>query len=374
MTGEFGNPYYSRWIPKYRSASDVDEIEGGALSEKNFYEDYVWANRPCVIRGAARDWPALRAWPDPNYLNRVAGHHRVLVHQAANMEGDMTITSPTKEAEKKRLGIRSVRRRGSSGHFDGYPYAVAPKVETSLAEFVEKAARWPSEALPDIYFLYSVPLIRLPSLAPDLGTFSFAPALRNSKRNSYYPHMFALFMYRSHITDWHYHVTTEALLTQVSGTKEVLLLAPDSATWRRIAPIQRETVYTYNADINRFPGYADLVPRRAVLHPGDSLFIPVYWWHLVATKSSTLGQSVTAWFDSAWHVQCDWRLPACRRTIRTAMMVLPRRKVVLVAPLAVVGLIAAALRRSWQRLCLRLRDRFSRRRTEVNVSADSRRG
>jgi uncharacterized RmlC-like cupin family protein len=355
MSTDFANPYYLRWIPRYKEAQDVSYVDADQLSARDFKRNYVLANTPCLIRGAAQAWPAMQRWPDTAYLKRTAGHDTVIVRQATMMEGDVTFTSPAKEAEKHRLGVQSVRGRGAHLRFDGYPYAIAPLLKTTFAHFVESASSASESELSEQFFLYSQALVTdgLRKLLDDVGQFRFLPVLPSM--TNWYAHKHALFQYRNHITDWHYHITAEAILTQVSGVKEVLLLPPEPRTWAVLASIQHNSVYTYNADAHQYPEYAQLVPYRAVLRPGDSLYIPNYWWHLVATKGSTLGQSITVWFDSPWHLQWNLELPVVRQTIATILATVPRKQLAWVAPLIASGVAWGTIRRVLARCVARLK-------------------
>ena len=85
----------------------------------------------------------------------------------------------------------------------------------------------------------------------------------------------------------HYHGTTEALLSQLTGTKTVWLYSPDqfkrlyAGPWYSYSPLFSR-VDPRRPDFDRFPGFRDAVPLEFTLHPGEVLFIPVHWWHVTS--------------------------------------------------------------------------------------------
>ena len=40
----------------------IERIDASSLTDESFFQDYVLANKPCVIRGAIDHWPALAKW------------------------------------------------------------------------------------------------------------------------------------------------------------------------------------------------------------------------------------------------------------------------------------------------------------------------
>jgi quercetin dioxygenase-like cupin family protein len=306
-------------VPNYTSALSVHECDVTALDERTFRTRFVNRNRPCHIRGAARHWPAFRAWQSIDHLKALCGSAKVPVHRVPRVEGDSTIFS----ADKKRR-LEEMRDE--------------PEV-MPCSEFLDRASA-AEEDETELFFLYSMRTTKgapLECLAADIGTFPFLQRPPRSLLNIYPQN--SIYLYRSAVTDWHYHASAEALQTQIRGTKEVILLPPSDEVWTVMSALQREVVHTYDADIDGRPGGRDLVPYRVLLQPGDALYIPNHWWHLVSTVGHrSLGATVPTWWDSPLHVQLDLRFPAARQSMKSLVSgALPLRKTCLWLPTAALG-------------------------------------
>ncbi len=88
-----------------------------------------------------------------------------------------------------------------------------------------------------------------------------------------------------------HHDLTNNLLLQIVGRKVVLMAAPgetpklynDHGVYSRVRDITEPDI------LARFPRLDGIRIHRALLNPGDALFIPLGWWHQV----SSLDFSVT---------------------------------------------------------------------------------
>jgi hypothetical protein len=158
--------------------------------------------------------------------------------------------------------------------------------------------------------VHSVPLhsSAFSGLLKDVGNYTFLPKPKKSR--GYVP--VRAFFYRDSYTDWHYQPADEALMTQLVGDKEVLLLPPDDQSWAALDPVVRKKGYLYDIDHKEFPAVASLRPYRVTVQAGDALYIPVYWWHAVASADHKFGITLAATFGSPLHVAGDLRYPIAR--------------------------------------------------------------
>lgn len=282
--------------PNYERALPVDSVDAASISPEQFHRDYVARNRPCVLRGAVKHWPAFERWHQPAYLKSKVGDVMLSARSAPTAE----YVGVADEAIRADLEVKD------RAIFE----------DISFHEFVDRATSSPEQLV-----LHSIPLngrTGLQALNDDVGTFSF---VRNLTGSRMYPSIRAFF-YRHSYTDWHYHASDEALMTQVVGSKEVLLLPPDQASWDAMWPVLCKTGYGFGVDHKRFPKYSAIVPSRVIVGPGDALFIPTYWWHAVASIDNQFGITVAATFKTPLHINADWRFPGTRRLARK---VLPTR-------------------------------------------------
>src|SRR5262245_50261153 len=63
-----------RWLPRFPNYDRAYEVEvvQADLSEPDFMERFVLRHRPCVVRGGAKHWPAVKKW-DVELLRSAAG-------------------------------------------------------------------------------------------------------------------------------------------------------------------------------------------------------------------------------------------------------------------------------------------------------------
>jgi len=222
----FTNSDYIRHVPNYTRAHDVDSVDVEQLDRDTFLRRFVDRNRPCLVRGAARHWPACAKWQSPEYLKAACCSAAVQVFHQPRPEGDATILSP----EKKRA-IRQL---------------IDDPTTMPFSEFVDLATSR-CEDLPELFFLYSVRVgkgLPLEALRADIGGYRFLTEPRRTALNIYPQN--SIYLYRSAVTDWHYHATAEALQTQIVGTKEVILLPPSNVVWSYMRAIPASRVHSYD--------------------------------------------------------------------------------------------------------------------------------
>ena len=94
------------------------------------------------------------------------------------------------------------------------------------------------------------------------------------------------------VTKIHYDME-DNINVQLRGRKEIILfpstqldeLYPRSA-WNYMSNFSRVEIAT--PDLSRYPRFSRATPLRAVLEPGDFIYIPIYWWHEFHTLEASL--------------------------------------------------------------------------------------
>jgi hypothetical protein len=326
--GERDEPWSLRHTPNYTQARSLVSVDAASISPQEFHSQFVARNRPCLLRGAAKHWPAFRLWHSTSYLKgKVA---------------DMSLEARWAPAIEYLDAVASTGQRETLAKQDRSVHE-----PVSFHAFLDRVS-----AEPEQYVLHAVSLCAKNNLAvlrDDVGDYACVPQLGGQRM--YVP--YRAFFYRHSYTDWHYHSSDEALMTQVVGAKEVLLLPPDQGTWDALWPVVTETGRLYQVDTARFPKFANIEPFRVVVEPGDALFIPVYWWHAVASIDNKFGVTVASTFKTPLHINADWRLPGTRRLVRRF---LPTR----FGPLFAGAVAYAALRRLAQADFNRVKPRYAR--------------
>lgn len=289
LSTERDEPWSLKYTPNYDDPLLLEEVQADQISEERFMRDYVARNRPCVLRGAAKHWPALEKWRSIDYLKE----------RTPNV--DMRArTAPMPEFQSEIPEVFAVMDKHYRAIFGDVPFH----------EFLDRASNDDQQ-----FVLHGVTIREEDALQPlraDLGTYPFLKSLVGSRMYAQY----RAFFYRHSYTDWHYHPTDEAIMTQVVGTKEVLLLAPDQSSWEALWQMIQQQGYVYGFDPVRFPLMQKMRPYRVVVEEGDGLYIPAYWWHAVASIDDQWGVTVAATFKTPAHILGDLRFPATRRLIK----------------------------------------------------------
>ncbi len=195
-----------------------------------------------MIRGAMENWGAMTRWSDPEYLPRI---------------------------------FRDKQLPPAGNAFSG-----------SMADFCrdlftggEKAQGYLERPITN----YGAPAI-LGELAGDIEVppfFQPAPHLASK--------IFAGWNSRCSV---HYHPSAEATLSQVLGRKRGLLFPPDGRNLGHLYPyhwLSRSFSFSKVEfgtdgswpDLTKFPRLAQSRPIAVELDPGDMLYIPIYWWHVL---------------------------------------------------------------------------------------------
>jgi len=257
------SPHYG--VVEKRPTPDAEE----------FLERYVAGCRPVVLTDVARDWPALARW-SPADLKARFGHLEVEVQAERNAD-------PRYE-ENKLERRRTVR----------------------LAAFVDQVlAGGPTN---DYYLTANNEMLRRPEFAPlldDIGTLpSFCDRTTLASQSSFW------FGPGGTVTPLH-HDTLMLCHTQLVGRKR----------WRFVSPLQWPKVYNHSGvfspvdvdrpDFVRHPDFRDAHVLEVVVEPGETVFLPLGWWHQVGALDVSLSFSfsnlaVPNLYDYANPTIADW--------------------------------------------------------------------
>jgi Cupin-like domain len=319
------HPWDVRGVPHYRSALAVAVEDGERLDARTFQRRYVLQNRPCLIKRAVARWPAYRRWPDPEYLASKIGDVEARASCTPKIEG-FGLRSRADDAQANQMTrdamLASQRVR------EWLPRLRAPDGEVLFVELR------PAEA-------------SVRSLDGDLALAGERfPFLPHPPRPRFLYSGWAMMLYKNSYSDWHFHPGADAVMCQVIGTKDVLLLPPTQRSWDQIVPVHRTQWKVYDVDVKKAPGYLDVHPYHVVVEPGDGLFLPLNWWHAVQARPREFGITVPVTWDSPYR---DLRQPATRYFLRVLWR--RRRKPLAAAELlaSTYGTLATAVRRQLSR-------------------------
>ncbi|HSP99173.1 MAG TPA: cupin-like domain-containing protein [Candidatus Dormibacteraeota bacterium] len=216
----------------------IERIDPPSVAE--FQARYVKASRPVILRGAIRDWPAVRLWSG-DYFKRRYGDREVPVARARD---------------------GSLYESKSGVHFE----------TIRIADYIDRLA--PGQPI-DLFMFF-----RIHEVLPDLFDDIVRPPYCSDVR-----------WFRSRL--WFAGPDTksplhrdlpENLYAQVVGHKTFVML--DKRLTRMVhrhsflsgvpnfSPIDAEA-----PDLARYPRFRDAPLMVAELEPGDLFYIPSFWWH-----------------------------------------------------------------------------------------------
>jgi len=251
--------------PQMRAPLDIEVVRAQDLPYPVFLREYVRKNRPVVIADSIHDWPALRRWT-PSYFRDKFGDETVQVSYT------------------KRMPMRDF-------------------VDAVEASTVDAPG-------PYLYRLFIHD--HLPQLLPDLqpqNIYAFAgrhasPLMPERWRR---PDGFLKLLMGgvgSKFPVMHYDLEhAHAQITEIYGDKEFYLFPPEDSDKLYPKPNQKNWSQVEDPatpDLACFPRMAEATPHRAVLKPGQTIFIPMLWWHAARPLSISISVCTALMDRSNW--------------------------------------------------------------------------
>lgn len=230
-----------------------------SITEHEFTNGFVKANKPVIINELTSDWPARKNW-DVQYLIKIAGENTVPVYSS-----------------KPATGKQHQHAASAQLKFKDY---------LNMLENGENDLRM---------FFYNI-LKNAPSLNKD---FSY-PKLGIK----FFKRLPVLFIGgKGAKVQMHYDVDlANLLLCHFGGKKKVLLIPPDQSRYIYKVPFSFSALHDVDfsdPDINKYPAIQKLNGYVADLEHGDALFIPSGFWHYIVYEdigfSLTLRSMPTSW-------------------------------------------------------------------------------
>ena len=236
--------------PQYRTVEKRHHV-----SREEFMRRYVRGSRPLVLTGVADDWPAMKRW-SPQDLKARFGH----------------------------LDVEIQAERGADPRYE--ENKLDHRYTVRLGDFVDQVLA--GGATNDYYLTANNEALRRPEFAPllrDIGSLPpFVDRSQLAHKSSFW------FGPAGTVTPLH-HDTLMLMHTQVVGRKR----------WRFISPLQSPLLYNYNGvfspididrpDLQRYPRFAEATVLEVVVGPGETVFLPLGWWHQVTALEVSLSFS-----------------------------------------------------------------------------------
>lgn len=233
---------------------ELDRCSG--LSAEEFLRRYYARNRPVILTDVSTDWPALTRWT-PDYLLEVLGEAEVEVQgdRDADPEYEMNVDEHRRTMPFSEYHRRVVSSEGNDTYMVANNELLAGEAAKPLWDDFTADPRY---------------------LGPDpdhnLAYLWFGP--------------------RGTITPFH-HDSMNVLFNQIAGRKRFTLVSSlDShCMYNHVSVYSR--LPGPDPDLEEFPLWARVRPYRFEVGPGDSVFVPVGWWHHVESLSTSMSLSFT---------------------------------------------------------------------------------
>ncbi|EPG35503.1 hypothetical protein F907_02871 [Acinetobacter colistiniresistens] len=245
---------FARLNPDYQQ---IKRISKPTFSE--FIQDYYSRNLPVILTDAIQHWPALHKW-SPQYFKQTVGTQEVEVQ--FNREQDLLFERNSTQHKTKMQMNDFVDLIEQSQHSNNF-YMTANNAKASHTS--------------------------LAALFQDIDHFH-----GYTDHTQVYDRSFIWFGPKGTFTPLH-HDLTNNVLVQIYGRKKVTLIPAlqtphlynDVAVFSKIAdPLQPNLV-------EAFPDFIHSSKIECVLNEGESLFIPLGWWHCVESLDISMSVSFT---------------------------------------------------------------------------------
>lgn len=227
----------------------------GDVPLDEFVEKYVVGSRPLVLTGVARDWPALQRW-SPQDLRERFGHLQVEIQAERSADPNYEVN---KLDHRRSVGLANFVDQVLAGGTTNDYYLTANNEMLARPEFA-----------PILADIGSLPAFCDPSQLARRASFWFGPA--------------------GTVTPLH-HDTLMLCHTQIVGRKR----------WRFISPLQTPLLYNHfevyspidldRPDLARYPLFSQATVLEVIVEPGETVFLPLGWWHQVTALDVSLSFS-----------------------------------------------------------------------------------
>ncbi|MBB5622459.1 hypothetical protein HDE69_003534 [Pedobacter cryoconitis] len=262
---ELCNSFFSV-IPGIENAAGVNVVNASDLCESSFKRDWVSQNKPCLIKGAVKHWPAVKKWKDKDYWLSACENFKLHVYPHQNFNNQ-------------------------ARHKDGREEMQFHDAIERLFQNQDKILSLPGEVIS--------PNNRFKGIIKDLGGFEFLdpeekPRLYSQRR---------FFIYRRAATAWHYHDADETLMCQVNGSKRVALLPPGIPQVKQITDFLEKEKHLEGEALDKELKLNSFI---ADVEEGDALYIPPYWHHGVVPTDGKIGFTLAYCWASPIHILGDF--------------------------------------------------------------------
>lgn len=224
-------------------------VDGQKISREEFEKNYVQLQKPVILRGLWKQYPAYNKWTY-DFFKQTMGDIEVGLYSSSQADPSQTLSVPTTKMK-----------------FSDYLQLIK-KEPTDLRLFLFPVFKHKPELLNDFdYPAITKGYIKLP---------------------------FMFFGPKNAITRMHQDIDmSNVFLTQFEGKKRVVLFPPDQSDLLYKLPFNvHSTVDIDKPDYETYPALKYAKGMTGILEFGDTLFMPAGYWHHIEYVEGGYGLSV----------------------------------------------------------------------------------
>lgn len=229
--------------------NSIPIVDGESISQKEFEKNYVKPQKPVILRGLWKKYPAYTKW-NYNFFREVMGDTEVGLYSSTKADPSQTLSVPT--------------------------------VKMKFSDYLNLIKSEPTDLR-----LFLFPIFKFkPEL---LNDFSYPPITKG-----YIKLPFMFFGPKNSVTRMHQDIDmSNVFLTQFEGRKRVILFSPDQSDLLYKLPFNvHSTVDIEKPDFETYPGLKYVKGMSGILEYGDTLFMPSGYWHHIEYVEGGYGLSV----------------------------------------------------------------------------------
>ncbi|XP_058255011.1 bifunctional peptidase and (3S)-lysyl hydroxylase JMJD7 isoform X2 [Hemibagrus wyckioides] len=238
----------------------------GPPSPLQFFRDWINSNKPCIIRNAFNDWPALTKW-NPTYLRQVVGSKLISVAVTPNGYADAV------------NGDRFVMPEERQMTFSALLDIIEGRNKSSGVFYVQKQCSNLTEELPEL--TADVQQAHIPWMSEALGKMPDAVNFWLGEEQAVTSKLYQPATYKQK-QDGSFEIVDE------EDSKKV--------PWIPLDPL--------NPDLERFPSYRQARPLCCTVKAGEMLYLPSLWFHHVRQSHGCI--AVNFWYDMDYDIKYNY--------------------------------------------------------------------
>ena len=224
-------------------------VDGQKISREEFEKNYVKPQKPVILRGLWKQYPAYAKW-NYAFFKTTMGDVEVGLYSSTKADPSKTMSEPT--------------------------------VKMKFSEYLQLIEKEPTDLR-----LFLFPIFKhKPELLKD---FDYPAITKN-----YVKLPFMFFGPKNAITRMHQDIDmSNVFLTQFEGKKRVVLFPPDQSDLLYRLPFNvHSTVDIDKPDYKEYPALKYAKGLTGILEYGDTLFMPSGYWHHIEYVEGGYGLSV----------------------------------------------------------------------------------